>query len=567
MEVRVPVMIQDPLASQAGDLALTEPLTLKRESHFLDGPVSERVAVLDLDPETGLCRPGVPFRPPQDGKPGTYPLRLPTPDDLVGPGGNEFRAVNVFATVLRTMYMFEEPDTLGRRLTWAFNAPQLFLVPHAGEWPNAYYERQSHSIQFFYFRADKPPYPTIYTSLSHDIIAHEAAHAILDGIAPDLYSAVTPQSLALHEAIADLTSLIMAFRSGALRKWVLAQTGGRIDNATAFSWIAEEFGRARDPLGRADYLRSLFNNKTLDPDDHTVDEQGRPNLVRRHEPHLLCQVLTGALYTVVVKIHEQLKAEYGGEDSAARRRASGKALYVAAQRFKRMILRALDFLPPGEVSFGDYARAIIASDQASYPGLNRERTWICDEFVRRRMVPDRRALEVETNQRHPAVRNANLDALLHDDWAAYDFANRNRRLLRIPGGVPFQVRPRLAVTKLYYQGAGRRDYTRELLFKVAWEQADPPAQPTRLITVGTTLVIDWQSKQIRACLTSDQSAEQQSDRDLLLSHLAGEGLLRLDEHAVGPDGKPLDAAVTGQTINGLVRLHGTGRLLHIVGES
>ncbi|HSJ52126.1 MAG TPA: hypothetical protein VLC52_00145 [Anaerolineae bacterium] len=567
MDVRVPVMVQDPLASQAGGLALTESQTLKRESHLLDGPVSERVAVLDLDAETGLCRKGVRFRPPRGKTPGSYRLRLPTPEDLVGPGGNQFRAVNVFATVLRTMTMFEEPDTLGRRLTWAFDAPQLLLVPHAGELPNAYYERLSHSIQFFYFRADQPPYPTIYTSLSHDIIAHETAHAILDGIAPDLYSAVTPQSLALHEAIADLTSLIMAFRSGTLRRWVMDQTGGRIDNATAFSWIAEEFGRARDPLGRADYLRSVFNNKTLDPDDRTLDEQGRPNLVRRYEPHLLCQVLTGALYTVMVNIHEQLKGQYGGDDPAARQRAAAKALYQAAQRFKRMILRALDFLPPGEVSFGDYGRAIIASDQASYPSLYRERTWICDEFVRRRMVPDRQALEVETNLEHPALRDADLEALLHDDWAAYDFANRQRELLRIPEDVPFQVRPRLDVTKLYYQGGGRRAYTRELLFKVAWEQADPPGRPSRLITVGTTLVVDWRTKRLRACLTTDHSAEQQADRDLLVRHLAAEGLIRLDQHAVGPDGNLLGGAVTGQTVNGLMRLHGTARLLHIVGES
>jgi len=272
--------------------------------------------------------------------------------------------------------------------------------------------------------------------------------------------------------------------------------------------------------------------------------------VRRYEPHHLCQVLTGALYTVMVNIHEQLKAQYGGDDPAARQRAAGKALYQAAQRFKRMILRALDFLPPGEISFADYGRAVIASDQASYPGLNRERTWICDEFVRRRMVPDRAALEVETNLEHPALRDADLEALLHDDWAAYDFANRQRALLRIPEDVPFQVRPRLDVTKLYYQGGGRRAYTRELLFKVAWEQPDPPGRPTRLITVGTTLVVDWRSKRIRACLTSDRGAEQQADRDLLVKHLAGEGLIRLDEQAVGPDGSPLGGKQLRATLAG-----------------
>ena len=121
--------------------------------------------------------------------------------------------VSVFGTVLKTMRLFERDDTLGRQLSWSFNAPQLLVVPRAGEWTNAYYERDSHSLQFFYFPSVRPPYETVYTSLSHDIVAHETGHAILDGIAPDLYNAVTPQSLALHEAVADLTALMMAFKS------------------------------------------------------------------------------------------------------------------------------------------------------------------------------------------------------------------------------------------------------------------------------------------------------------------------------------------------------------------
>lgn len=567
MDVRVEVMIQDPLASRRGEMALTEPVVIRSERHFLAGPVSERLAVLDLDAGTGALHPGVPFRPPpRPGGRGSYGPQPAGAAAAPGPEGRAFRAVNVFGTALRTLALFEAPDTLGRRVTWAFNAPQLLLVPHAGQRANAFYERRSHSVQFFSFPSGPDPATTIYTSLSHDIIAHETAHAILDGIAPDLYNAVTPQSLALHEAIADLTALLLSFRVRTLRQAVLAATGGSIENATAFSWIAEEFGYARDPLGRVHYLRSLHNQRTLDPADTSRDELGRPNLVRRHEPHTLCQVLTGALYGVMVRIHDLLKQRYGGPDPAAQAAASGKALYVAAERFKRMILRALDFLPPGEISFGDYGRAIVASDQASFPGLGQERDWIRDEFVRRCMVPNRQALEVETNFDHPAVQATDLAALLASDWAAYEFANQNRALLRIPAGVPFQVRPRLDVTKLYYQGGNDRAFTRELILKVAWEQPDPPGQPARLVTAGTSLVIDWRTKKIRACLTSDQGEEQQADREGLMGHLAGLDLLRLDGQALGPDNRPRVSVIGGRRVDGLLRLEGTGRLLHIVGE-
>ena len=305
------------------------------------------------------------------------------------PESPDFLRCNAFATVLKTMEMFEEDDTLGRRLRWGFDGPQLLIVPVAGEWANAFYERESRSLQFYYFRSQLGP--PIYTSLSHDIVSHETGHAILDGIAPDLYHAFTPQSLALHEGIADLVALVMAFRNDTLRKTVLDQTQGSIANITAFSSVAEEFGQAQ---GKPGALRQFVNEKTLDPKDEK-------NLVDPSEPHELSQVLTGALYTVMVKIHEALKKQYSKEDGATEFSSSGKALFVGAERFKRMIFRALDYLPPGEISFADYGRAIIASDQASHPTRGDARGWMRKEFVRRCMAKDLESLEVEEPIRRP----------------------------------------------------------------------------------------------------------------------------------------------------------------------
>jgi hypothetical protein len=552
MKVRLPTMVDDP-TSQAAGLDVVENCDSQDEEFFLDGPVSRRLAVLDFD-DAGALRPGARFVSPAAGrKLGRY--ETVTQGSTDGIYDRAFQQVCTFATVHKTMCLFEEPDALGRPLTWAFGAPQLLVVPRAGEGANAFYERESHSLQFFSIsRAEDKP--AACACLSRDIVSHETAHAILDGIAPDLYSAMNPQSLALHEAIADLTALIMSFRSAKLRKAVLDKTGGKIDDSSAFSAVAPEFGQARDPSGRARFLRTLLNRNTLDPNDTSKDEDGIPNRVSRYEPHSLSLVLSGALYTVMVKIHGSLLATPGW--------SSGKALFVGAERFKRMILRALDYLPPGDVSFLDYGRAILAADQAAHPNDSQEREWIREEFVKRAMVPSPAALDVETNLDFPDLQGMDLQTLTDSDWAAYELVGRNRAFFKIPDGVPFRVRPRLDTTKWYYLKKGEEPKPiRELLLKVSWDRKEAngaglPFGGERQITVGTTVAIDWETRKVRARLTSAVTEEQAADRNGLLRLLADGGLLRVAEGESDRTGLRVEA------LDGLVRLRDTARLLHMV---
>ena len=408
MKVKVPVLIKDPEVSRYKDLPLVEDFVVEQEELFLDGPVSRRLAILDFDADAGGLRAGARFVPPGAGASvfGRYDVASRSELDA-----DDFIQASTFGGVLKTLYLFEEPDTLGRAVRWAFDGSQLLVVPRAGEWGNAFYERESRSLQLFYVKPDSRH--TIYACHSMDILAHETAHAVLDGIAPDLYDSLLPESLALHEAVADLTTLLMAFSSRKLAEHVLEQTGGSITTPSAFTEIAEQFGAAIHPGQEG--LRNLFNNRTM----RNVDTG---------EPHALSEVLSGALYRVMVRIHERaqdrerepehaqvvahragrggpLAADRAGLEAAfqARRKLAGpdkattksaaamRALWIAAQRFKRMVLRALDYLPPGEVTFADYGRAIIASDQASHPDSGQQREWLKAEFVKRGIVGARRS--------------------------------------------------------------------------------------------------------------------------------------------------------------------------------
>jgi hypothetical protein len=559
MEVSVDMMIQDPLVTDLEALTRpTEGFVIKREPFFLDGPVTRRVAVLDLDPDTGQLEPGARFAPPKPPrKRGTY--LVPKPDDLYSPA---FIQTSVFATVLRTVYMFEGEETLGREVRWAFDGPQLLVVPRAGKWANAFYERESRSLQLFFFDTAGR---RVYTSLSRDVVAHETGHAVLDGIAPALYHAVTPQSLALHEAVADMTALFLSLQSQNLVGAVLRETQGSIQRSTAFNSIAEEFGRALDREGQKHYLRNLNNDKTLDPNDESLDELGRPNRVERDEPHDLSEVLSGALYRVLMRLHDATTRRFV-DQGMEHLPASGKALGIAGRRLRRMYLRALDYLPPGEISFADYGRAVLAADQASHPEDGQERAWIREELVRRHMVDDAAELAVETNVDVAGLDAVDLATLVASDWAAYDFANRHRDLLGIPDNVPFTVLPRLDSTKRYYPRGGGR-LVRECILKVAWDHSEPnrlgPAFPAaRKVTVGTTLAIDWATGRVRSRLTTDPR-QQRQDRDRLLLRMADTGVLVPDRMALGPDGRPLRSFIRAEALGDVMRVRGAARMLHL----
>jgi hypothetical protein len=604
VDILIPVLVQDPVAARERRLSTTEWVHLRGEDVVLDGPVSPRVAVLDLDADTGRLRRGARYQPPgREGEPGTFHLEDPERLDA-----SDMLQVSVFGAVLRTLEMFEEDDALGRRVRWGFEGSQLLVVPRAGEWANAFYQRESHSLQFFSFRHRLPGgrEERIYTCQSQDILAHETAHAVLDGIAPDLYHALSPQAVALHEAVADLTAAFAAFRCRPLVRQVLRQQRGSIASSGAFSAIGEQFGRALSHE-RA-WLRDLLNEKTLRP-----LQDGRPeDVVTSVEPHALSEVLSGALYRVLLRLHEALKDEFTRKPQArpslvspvetarqalppedapepplahqgfvseeawqeARRRVSAKALAVAESRFRRTLYRGLDYLPPGEVSFADLGRAMLAADPASNPDSGELRTWLCQEFVRRGIVRHERELHVRTDFEHPALNGVDLDTLVKSDWAAYAFANRHRGFLRIPRGTSFHIAPRLVVEKLAYGATGEQGTRclRECLFKVSWKVDEPDEVPGgalpdwRQVTLGTTLVIDLETRRVRALLTSDRHLARRAERGGMLRWLMEEDLLRVGGAAIGPDGRPLSGAVQGEVSEGVLRVMGTARMLHLVEE-
>jgi hypothetical protein len=113
---------------------------------------------------------------------------------------------------------------------------------------------------------------------------------------------------------------------------------------------------------------------------------------------------------------------------------------------------------------------------------------------------------------------------------------------------------------------------KELLFKVRWSvtERNPRDLGARMrrIQTGTTLVIDWERKVVRSCLGPLSLRKRRPARDAAIRRLIEGGLLQLtspeDSKAVQQTlGTGVEAVVTG----GILRVHGTGRLLHMAREA
>ena len=541
---KVRIAVEDPLVAARYGFR-PEVWTTGEEPFLLDGPIAARVAVIDRDPSSGQVSEGVPWLPAKGA--------FAAPEELSAP---EAMSVSVFGIVLETLAMFEREDVLGHKIRWAFDSPQLLVVPRAGTWANAFYDRYSRGLQFFSFEDGAGR--TVHTALSRDIVAHETGHAILDGLAPALYDALSPESLGLHEAVGDLTAIVMALESRAIREWLVTYHAGRLDGDTPVSQLATEFGWA-EQLNRP--LRNANNSLRM-------DQVGQ-------EPHRLCEVLTGAVWSAMVQLHAAALKEAHESSAGSNEAPLGRALWISARRIGRILFRALDYLPPAEATFADYARALLRSDGVAYPDDETGyRDTLQRQFLERGIVAE--AGELRREPPKSSVR-VDLDDVLESDWVAYAFAERERELLGIPAGVPFRLFPRRDVKRRYYLGGGRHEVRRELVFQVTWEESEPnagiPTLPAlRAVFRGTTLVLAGEPDSrgehaVLSCLASDRAERHARARNDLARQLVEDDRLGIADYWPAQSLRPLAPAVYGRVTHDTLRLRGTARLLHLAGAA
>lgn len=302
-----------------------------------------------------------------------------------------FHQQMVYAVASRTIQVFE--FALGRKIKWGFNRNRsnkfpLRIYPHGMQEANAFYSRDLEALVFGYFPASDAdpvsnlPGQTIFTCLSHDIIAHETTHALIDGQRMHFMEATSPDTLAFHEAFADIVALFQHFSFKEVLLDVIKRTGGLIYRTNITSDIESEEGRevitselsTSNPLvqlakqfGEAMGQRAALRSALGTPPNSKDIE----NLFEPHDRGaILVAAVFDAFFTIYIKrIRDLLRiAGITGRISTGSelhpdlaQRLAGEASKTA-EHFLNICIRALDYCPPVDIRFGEFLRAMTTAD-------------------------------------------------------------------------------------------------------------------------------------------------------------------------------------------------------------
>lgn len=378
------------------------------EDDLHQGPKGEYIEIIDYDPTIkkidgtyGVFYKGVDLNDPyilaENG------LR---PSD----SNPQFHQQMVYAVAMKTIKNFEL--ALGRKIIWREKAygsisksyiKRLRIYPHAIREPNAYYSPAKRALLFGYFKSTPSekqihmPNSWVFTCLSHDIIAHEVTHAILDGLNLYYNEPTNPDVLAFHEAFADIVALFQHFTMPEVLKSQIARTKGNLEDQNLLGQLAQEFGNAiggygslRDAIGYFDKKEKVW--KRIEPDTSEYETV--------LEPHKRGSILVAAVFDAFLTIYKARVADLiriasGGtgilpdgdlHPDLVNRLASEAA--KTAGHVLNICIRAIDYCPPIDITFGEYLRAIITADcDLVDDDNNNYRLAFIDAFKRRGIYP------------------------------------------------------------------------------------------------------------------------------------------------------------------------------------
>lgn len=526
------------------------------------GPVGQYLAVIDYDATNGCYYP---------------PVDLDDPAVLLngglGPSESDprFHQQMVYAIVSETIERFEL--ALGRTIRWNFSRwrgkdepdqDRLRIFPHAMQEANAYYSRDLRALVFGYFPASETdaganlPGQTVFTCLSHDIIAHETTHALVDSQRGFFTQPTNVDVPAFHEAFADIVALLQHFTFKDALLETIEQTGGRIYQAMVppqsepgkegpviqtqlaadnpLVGLAKQFGEA---MGMRKALRSALGTP---PKSADID--------KFFEPHARGSILVAAVFDAFFSIYVRRTqdlmriARAGGIQTSANGLHPDLANRLAqeatktAEHFLNICVRALDYCPPVDIRFGDFLRAMITADRdLVHDDEHGYRAALIDAFRSRGIVPENVSSYSEESllwcppeviRRHqelPRCEGLEFDVFKRDykerrkeqheknGALLHEFAVKNAQLLGLSPNLKVWARNFHLVHRVGPDGQQNFDVVAELMQHrdVPLDLADS-SSGTFKFWGGTTLILSWNGK-IRYAVQKSIGEEKDDDKN------------------------------------------------------
>ncbi|MES1242269.1 MAG: hypothetical protein ABUT39_11670 [Acidobacteriota bacterium] len=439
---RLRILAFDPsLATRLDTAALNEITVSVPWEDLWPGPVGEYIEVVDVDPASGTVYLPVdldhPYVLAQDGLP---------PSE----SNPQFHQQMAYAVAMTTIRHFER--SLGRVAFWADRrirlddgkyrvqfVRRLRIYPHALRDRNAYYSPEKKALLFGYFPVTtkdvhNTPGTLVFTCLSHDIIAHEVTHALLDGVHPRFNEPSNPDVHAFHEAFADIVALFQHFSYPSVLESQIRRTRGDLHTESLLAQLAQQFGRAtgrgtalRDALGGKDEATGAWKPRL--PDPHALETtQG---------PHARGSILVAAVFRAFLLIYRARSADLfriatqgtgklpeGDIHPDLTRRLAAEAA-SCAERVLRMCIRAIDYCPPVDITFGDFLRGIVTADLDYAPDENGFRIVFVESFREWGIYP-----RGVTSMGIDTLSWPRGDELLLDDLQAWGPAEKRKNELR-----------------------------------------------------------------------------------------------------------------------------------------
>ena len=487
---------------------VNEPLT--------PGPVGRLVRVIDYDAGAGSY-----YAPVDLDDPAVLVQRGLDPSD----SDPRFHQQMVYAVTMKVIENFER--ALGRPLRFRGNR-QLTVLPHAFEGENAFYDPDTLSVHYGYFAADRVdpgpnlPGQTVFTCLSHDIVAHETTHAVIDRLRDRFNDPTNRDVLAFHEGLADVVAIFQHFTFPDVLRHEIKITRSELNRPNRLLELAQQFGYA---TGSGQALRTA-----TELDDHKPDPRLYDEVLEAHDRG---SILVAAVFDAFFQIYRNrmtdlLRAATGGsgilpqgELQADLLSLTAREASAAAQDVLTMCLRAFEYLPPVDVTFGDYLRAVVTADFELNPRDEfQRRASFIDAFRTRGIyAPAVASLAEEALKlsRPPDLDHATIPPdlvteVLASQFAIYDSDKREERARVIPSKKWFAVLQQFAARnaahlqldpdeELAVQVVGihpsfHADENGQLLVELVaqWTQTPPKGHPKRVeeggihLRAGTTAV-------------------------------------------------------------------------------